>query len=214
MTALITHLLSLPAWLAVALVFALPMLESAVFAGFVFPGEVALLLGGVIAHEGHVALPVMLVAGVGGAIAGDTIGYAVGRRWGGPILDLTVGRLVKRDHLDRARAALATHGGKAVFFGRFTVALRVLVPGLAGMSGLRYRRFAAFNAAGALVWGTGMVLAGYLAGAGWRSAQHLMSTVGLGITAVIVLTAAVSVWTGRRRVSRSRRHAASRAVLR
>ena len=199
MTNLIAHLLSVPAWLAVTLVFALPALESAVFAGFVFPGELALLLGGVVAHEGHVPLPVMIAAGVAGAVAGDAVGYAVGRRWGRRILDLSVGRLVKRDHLDRAQAALARHGGKAVFFGRFTVALRVLIPGLAGMSGLPYRRFAVFNAAGALVWGTLMVVAGYLAGAGWQSAQHLVSTIGLSVTGAVVLVVGLALWVGRRR---------------
>jgi len=212
MTGLIAHLLSVPPWLAVLLVFALPALESAVFAGFVFPGELALLLGGVVAHQGQVPLSLMIVAGVAGAVAGDTVGYAVGRRWGRRILDASVGRLVKKDHLDRAQAALAKHGGKAVFLGRFTVALRVLVPGLAGMSGLRYRRFVLFNLAGALVWGTLMVLAGYLAGAGWQSAQHLVSNIGLAITVVVVLGATSVIWVGRRRARRTRRGAGARTL--
>ncbi|MEX0426114.1 DedA family protein [Nocardioides sp. DS6] len=209
MTSVIAHLLTVPAWLAVALVFALPALESAVFAGFVFPGELALLLGGVVAHEGHVPLLVMIAAGVSGAVAGDAVGYAVGRRWGRRILDLSVGRLVKREHLDRARAALAKHGGKTVFLGRFTVALRVLVPGLAGMSGLRYRRFALFNVAGALVWGTLMVVAGYLAGASWQSAQHLVSHLGLAVTGVVVLVAGSTLWVGRRRSAARRARSSS-----
>lgn len=212
MTGLISHLLSMPAWLAVAIVFLLPALESAVFAGFVFPGETALLLGGVVAHEGHVPLPLMIAAGVGGAVAGDAIGYAVGRRWGRRILDATVGRLVKEEHLDRAQASLAKHGGKTVFFGRFTVALRVLVPGLAGMSGMRYPRFAAFNVAGALIWGTGMVVAGYLLGAGWQQAQHIASHIALVITGAVALVAGLAIWVGRRRARRTRNGAARAAV--
>lgn len=205
MTGLIEHLLSVPAWLAVVLVFALPMAESAVFAGFVFPGETALLLGGVLAHQGQVPLSLILAAGVTGAIAGDAVGYAVGRRWGGRLLDVSIGRrLVKQDHLDKARAALAKHGGKAVFVGRFTLALRVLVPGLAGMSGMRYRRFAAFNVAGALVWGTLVIVVGYLAGAGWQSAQHLISTVALGVTVAVVLVVGAGITVSRRRARPAR----------
>lgn len=53
----------------------------------------------------------------------------------------TIGRVVRREHLDRAERYLAEKGGRAVFLGRFAAALRVLIPGLAGMSGLRYRTF-------------------------------------------------------------------------
>jgi membrane protein DedA with SNARE-associated domain len=69
---------------------------------------------------------------------------------------------------------------------------------------MRYRRFAAFNLAGALVWGTLMVVAGYLAGASWRSAQHLVSTVGLGLTAAVVVAVGVGFWVARRRARRHR----------
>ena len=187
MTSLIEHLLSLPAWLALSVVFVLPALESSVFLGFVVPGEVALLLGGVVAGQGHVALAAVAGAGIAGAIAGDSVGYAVGRRWGRRILEGALGRFVRAEHLDRAEHALSERGGWTVLVGRFTVALRVLVPGLAGMGRMPYRRFAVFNVAGAVLWGGLMVLAGYLAGANWRYVEHLFSAVGLGVTAVVVV---------------------------
>ena len=134
-SAIASHILTLPGWLALLVVFALPALESSAFVGFIFPGEVALILGGVIASQGRVSLAAVLAAAIAGAIVGDTVGYAGGRRYGRGILDSTLGRFVKASHLDRAEAYLAERGGKAVFFGRFTAALRVLIPGLAGMSG-------------------------------------------------------------------------------
>lgn len=186
MTGFIAHLLTLPVWLALAVVFALPALESSVFLGFVFPGELALLLGGVVAGRGHVGIAEVLVAGIGGAIAGDTVGYLVGRRWGARILGSTVGRFVRTEHLDRARSALARRGALAVALGRFTLALRVVVPGLAGMAGMPYRRFAVANVAGAVAWGGAMVVAGYLAGNSWPQVAHVISTIGLGVTLAVV----------------------------
>lgn len=200
MTAVMAHLFLVPAWVALLTVFALPALESSVFLGFVFPGEVALLLGGVIASHGRLPVWAVLVAGIGGAIVGDAVGYLVGRRWGRPLLDSTVGRLVRADHLDRAEAALARRGGGAVFIGRFTLALRVLVPGLAGMARMPYRRFAVFNVAGAVVWGALVVLAGYLAGNSWQSMGHLLTGVSAAITVVVVAVWVVAAAARRHRI--------------
>lgn len=180
-TGLLAHLLATPSWMALLVVFALPALESSVFLGFVFPGEVAVLLGGVVAGQGHVPL-----SGVGGAVAGDAVGYLVGPRWGRRILDSTLGRFVKAEHLDRAERALSRRGGWAVFGGRFTVALRVMIPSLAGMARMPYRRFAIANVAGGALWGTTMVRAGYLAGNSWRTVGHDISLIGLGLTAALV----------------------------
>lgn len=186
MSGLVAHLLGLPAWLALLVVFGLPALEASAFVGFVFPGETALLIGGVLAGQGHLPLAAVLAAGIGGAATGDTLGYLAGRRWGRRILDSTLGRFVRAEHLDRAELALARRGGWTVFVGRFTVALRVLIPGLAGMARMRYRTFAAFNVAGAVLWGGLMVLAGYLAGTSWHAVAHLLSGAGLALAGVLV----------------------------
>ncbi len=186
MTGIVEHLLSLPAWLGLLVVFALPALESSAFVGFVFPGEIAVLLGGVAAGQGDLPLAAVLAAAIGGAAAGDAVGYLVGQRWGRRILDSTIGRLVEAEHLDRAADLLARRGGPAVFIGRFTVALRVLVPGLAGMARMPYRTFALFNVAGAAVWASAVALAGYLAGNNWHVVEHVISGLGLGLAAVVV----------------------------
>lgn len=186
MTGLIEHLLATPAWLALLVVFALPALESSAFLGFIFPGEMAVLLGGVVASQGHVPLAAVMAAGVTGAVAGDAIGYLVGRRWGRRILDSTLGRFVNAEHLDRAEGALSRRGGWAVFLGRFTVALRVMIPGLAGMARMPYRRFAIANVTGGALWGAAMVLAGYLAGNSWHTVDHYISVVGIGVTLGVI----------------------------
>ena len=198
MTGLLEHLLATPAWLALLVVFAVPALESSAFLGFVFPGEMAVLLGGVVASQGHVPLAGVIAAGVGGAVSGDAVGYLVGRRWGRRILDSTLGRFVKAEHLDRAEHALARRGSGAVFLGRFTVALRVLVPGLAGMARMPYRRFALANVTGGALWGATMAVAGYLAGNSWHVVAHDISLGGLAATGAVVALL-LAAWAIRRR---------------
>jgi membrane protein DedA with SNARE-associated domain/membrane-associated phospholipid phosphatase len=180
------RILALHGWAALALVFLLPALEASAFLGVVVPGEIAVLLGGVLAFQHRVSLPAVLVAAIAGAIVGDTLGYLVGRRWGHTILQGSIGRLVRREHLDRAERYLAERGGPAVFLGRFTAALRALIPGLAGMAGLRYRTFVVYNAAGGAVWATGFVLLGYVAGTGWRTVEHIAGRASLILLLVVV----------------------------
>lgn len=201
MSSLSNAVLHLHGFAALALIFALPMGESAIFLGFVFPGETAALLAGVLAYEGRITLLEAFVAVILGAIVGDSIGYAVGYRWGTRLLDGPLSRFIKPAHVETARAAMRRRGGWAVVLGRFTTALRVLIPGLAGMAGLRYRRFLVFNVLGGTLWGLTFVLIGYAAGASWRSVSSTAGTVGLVVLAVVVVAiAAVVVIRRRRRV--------------
>ena len=180
-------ILGLHSWAVVAVVFALPALESSVFLGFIFPGEIAVLLGGVLASQHRVSLVAVLAAAISGAIVGDTVGYAVGRRWGERLLKSALRRFIKEHHFDQAKAYLARRGGRAVFFGRFTAALRVMVPGLAGMSGLSYGRFVVFNVAGGTIWATTFVLLGYGAGQSWRKVASVAKQAGLVLAILIIV---------------------------
>ena len=186
------RILSLDGSVALAIVFLVPALEASAFLGFVFPGEIAVILGGVLAFNGRIPLPAVIVAAVSGAIVGDTIGYFVGRRWGHQILR-GIGRRVPflrhriDEHLESAQVYLRRRGGTAVFFGRFTAALRVMVPGLAGMAEVPYGQFLIYNAAGGLLWGTGFVLLGYFAGAAWRRVAADASTVGLSLLVLVIV---------------------------
>jgi len=194
------RILALHGWVVLAVVFAVPALESSAFVGFVFPGEIAVLLGGVLASEHRAPLAGVLAAAIAGAIIGDSVGYAVGERWGRRILDGSVGRLVKREHIDRAERYLAERGGAAVFFGRFTAALRVLIPGLAGMARLRYRTFLLYNAAGGALWATGFVLLGYAAGTSWRRVEQIAKRASLILLVVLagaVVLAVAARWAAR-----------------
>jgi membrane protein DedA with SNARE-associated domain/membrane-associated phospholipid phosphatase len=187
MSHLADHILHLHGWVALAVIFAVPALESSAFLGFVFPGEVAVLLGGVLAFQHRVSLPAAIAAAVLGAIIGDTVGYEVGKHVGRRLLDGTIGRVIKREHLDRAERYLAEKGGKAVFLGRFTAALRVFIPGMAGMSGMHYPTFAAYNVAGGTIWATGLVLLGYAGGSSYHKVESVAKKASLLLLLLVVV---------------------------
>jgi membrane-associated protein len=198
MTGLIEHILHVPTWLALLIVFAIPALEASIFLGFIFPGEIACLLGGVLASESKLSLTLVIVAAILGAVIGDSIGYEIGSRYGETLLRKLPNRLVKPEHIEKARDLVGRLGGRAVFVGRFTAALRALVPGFAGLSTMTYRRFLIWNAAGGILWAGGVVIAGYLAGNAWKRVAGDLSLVGYGLLAVVVV-AGIAVWLIRRR---------------
>jgi undecaprenyl-diphosphatase len=186
MGSLVEQLLRAPGWLALLLVFTLPALEASTLLGVVVPGELAVLLGGVLASQHRVNLGAVIAAAVAGAVCGDSAGYTVGRRFGPRLLAGRAGRLVRTEQRERGERFLRERGGAAIFLGRFTAALRALLPGLAGMAGMRYRAFALWNVAGGVVWGTAFVLVGAAAGSGWRAAERAAGRAGLLLAAAIV----------------------------
>jgi membrane protein DedA with SNARE-associated domain len=201
---LATGLLSLSGWAALAFLFLLPALEAPAFLGLVVPGELALLLGGVLAHQDRIPLGAALAVGVAGALAGDTAGYWIGRHWGPRLLTSGLGRRVGPARLHKVEGLLLRGGGWALVVGRGTAGARVVLPGLAGMLGLRYRTFAAWTGVAATVWAAAHVLLGYAAGAGWRQVHQLTGRVGIALAGAVMVALAVA-WLLRRR---ARRHQA------
>jgi len=198
-------ILRLPPPVALGLVFALPLLEASAFVGFVVPGEIGVLLGGVLANQHKLSLTAVLILAIAGAIIGDSIGYEVGRRYGERLLAKVPDRLLDEDKLHRAEESVRRLGGKAVFVGRFTTAARVLVPGLAGMARIPYGRFLAFNVAGGALWAAAFVVLGYLVGSQYKLVERNATLVGLGL--LVVVAAALLL---RRRRNRGRRRATPR----
>ena len=183
---LLQPLLNLHGWEAYLLVGVLVAAEASVMLGFVFPGETAAILGGVLASKGGVSLAGMTVCVVLCAIVGDSIGYWVGDKWGDRLLK--VGPLKKRQKgIGVALDQLRRRGATAVFVGRFTAFLRAVIPGLAGLSKMRYRIFLPANASGGIVWGVLFVLLGYFVGEKVEQATGIASDILLGLLVVVIV---------------------------
>ncbi len=194
---LLDKILNAPAAWVLAVVGAIVFAEDALFVGFVLPGETVAILGGVAANRGHVPLPAVLAVVIIAAVVGDSVGFEVGRHLGPRILGL---RLLARygSRIDDARAFLTRRGGWAVLFGRWIAFFRAVMPALAGTSDMKYRTFLTFNVAGGVLWGTAVVLAGYIAGASYTAVEQALgkdaALIALGLAVVGLL-----IWHLRRR---------------
>jgi membrane protein DedA with SNARE-associated domain/membrane-associated phospholipid phosphatase len=190
-TRVLDTILSLSGVPAYAIVGALVFGEAALFVGLILPGETALILGGVLASQGRVSLAVLLGVGILAAVSGDSVGYEVGRR-GGPALKVSrAGRVVGGHRWARGEEYLLRRGGSAVLLGRWVGVLRALVPAIAGMSRMPYRRFLAYNAVGGTVWALVVVLLGYFAGASFRQVEAYLGRASLLLVAVLITVVVV-----------------------
>lgn len=135
--------------------------EAAAFVGFVLPGETSLLIGGVLAHSHVWPLWLFIICAITGAIAGDSVGYEVGKHFGQRIKTTWFGRIVGEKRWKLAEHIFAKYHGGAIFFGRAQALLRALVPALAGMNKVPYRTFLKWNAAGGIIFSSIVIILGY-----------------------------------------------------
>lgn len=137
--------------------------------GIPFPGEIVLVSAALLTSQHDLPVsPVWVgVAGSAGAIVGDSIGYAVGRRWGHSLFDWLGGKFPRHfgpAHVAYAERVFRRWGMLAVFFGRFVALLRIFSGPLSGALELPYPRFLIANAAGGICWAGGLTAAVYFLG--------------------------------------------------
>ena len=190
---------NLSGWVLVILI-VLVFAEAALFVGFVLPGETALLLGGVLSAKGAFPLALFLPLAVLAAALGDSTGYAVGHHFGDHIKDSRLGRRVGEQRWATAEAFVHDHGGKSVFLARGQAFLRAVVPALAGIVHMPYRVFLPWNLAGAILWGGGVVVLGYVFANSRARVEHVLGWVG-GVLALLMVTGFV-LWRHRRHATR------------
>jgi undecaprenyl-diphosphatase len=172
---------------------ALAALIAGESAGLPIPGETALLVAGGLAASGHLSLAlVILVAGCA-AVAGDTVGYWVGRRGGRAfLLRDGWGATHRRDAVARAEWFFDRFGLATVFFGRWIIGVRVVAALMAGATRMPWPRFAVANAAGGFTWAATVATVAMLAG---PDGSLLIAAVGLTFGGLVT---AVTWWRHRR----------------
>lgn len=144
----------------VAIVFA----ETGLLVGFFLPGDSLLIVAGLVAARGYLDITTLILLLCAAAIVGDTVGYWFGAKTGPRLFSRPNSRLFKREHLLKTQAFYARHGGKTIVIARFVPLLRTFAPIVAGVAGMEYRRFVAYNVFGGIFWVTSMTLAGYWLG--------------------------------------------------
>jgi len=147
-------------------------LECAFIVGMFLPGDSLLFAAGVVlaAHEQELSAWLLALAASVAAVAGNQVGFLVGRRTGVKILARKGGRILSRSNLDRASAFFDRWGFWSVVVARWLPWIRTLAPMIAGAAGMDNRRYITANALGAVIWVPALLLLGYY-GAGLLDAM-------------------------------------------
>ena len=177
-------------------------LENSVGAGLIVPGETLVILGGFYARVGDLWLPLVTLVVVVCAIAGDNVGYLIGRRYGRRFLERHGKKLlVTPTRLEMAERYYEEHGGKTIFLGRFVPVVRSAGFIVAGTAQMPWRRFIVYDVIGATIWGVGHTMLGYFLGASYERWEKYLTPIGIGLAVVLLISIGASkMLAARRRV--------------
>ena len=145
-------------------VFAIVFVESGLLVGFFFPGDSLLFTAGFLASQGFFDIKVLIIGCFIAAVAGDSGGYFIGKKFGPKIFTKEDSLFFQKKHLTRAQNFYDKHGGKTIILARFMPVVRTFAPVVAGVGAMQYRRFLMFNLIGAVLWAIGITLAGFYLG--------------------------------------------------
>ena len=184
------------------LVCTIVFIETGFFVGFFLPGDSLLVTAGIFAAAGVVPLRWLLLPVMACAIAGDQIGYWIGRTMGPALYRREDSLFFRRSHLQRAHDFYEKYGGRAVIFARFVPIIRTFCPPVAGAARMPYTRYLMFDIFGGVLWVGAMILGGYFLG---RNVPNIGQRIHYVIAAVVVLSllpAVISIVRARRAVER------------
>ena len=162
-----TILTSFGPW-GVLVVCAIVFAETGLLIGFLFPGDTLLIITGLLAHEnasnGGLGVPIWLICLAVGfsAFVGGEVGYLIGHKAGPRIFERKESGLFSVENVKRTNAFFERFGGLAVILARFVPIVRTFAPIAAGVAHMNYRKYSLYNAIGALIWGSGVTLIGWL----------------------------------------------------
>lgn len=184
------------------LVCTIVFIETGFFVGFFLPGDSLLVTAGIFSSAAVIPLKWLLLPVMACAIAGDQIGYWIGRTMGPALYRREDSLFFRRSHLQRAHDFYEKYGGRAVIFARFVPIIRTFCPPVAGAARMPYTRYLIFDICGGVLWVGAMILGGYFLG---RSVPNIGQRIHYVIAVVVVLSllpAVISILKARRAVAR------------
>jgi membrane-associated protein len=168
------------------LVCTIVFIETGFFVGFFLPGDSLLITAGIFSYAGVIPLKWLLLPVMFCAIAGDQIGYWIGRSAGAALYRREDSFFFRRSHLQRAHDFYEKYGGRAVILARFVPIVRTFCPPVAGAAKMPYLRYLFFDIFGGVFWIGAMILGGYSLG-------HFIPNIGQYIHYVIAVVAIISI---------------------
>ena len=169
------------------IVFAGAFLESIFITGWLAPGTTVVLLGSFYAAQGALNIFLVGLCACLGAFIGDNVGYLIGVK-GGEWLQARYrnSRRLRRG-IERTEGYFKRYGGLTVLFGRLVSGVDAFIPVSAGIGGMRYRRYVAFDIPGILFWTGILCVLGYFFGENWEAIDDFVGYIGWAILGVAIL---------------------------
>ena len=197
--------LALPPLTLYLLIGVLCWTEAAFFLGFVTPGELAVVIGGILASRGQLEMGPLLSVVAFATITGNATGFYIGRRWGNRILECGPLERFLGPSIRRVQDFMRRRGEWAIVLGRVSTPTRIIVPFLAGASQVPYRRFMLFDIPASLIWAVTFSTLGFVLGASWEVVREVTGTAAvlvliLFILALLLRWAVARIAANRRRV--------------
>jgi membrane-associated protein len=178
--------------------------ETSLFIGLIVPGDTIVLFTAT-AGRGAVEWVLLVLAVVAGSLAGETVGFVIGRFFGPRLRMSRLGRRIGEPHVLRAERWLDRRGGVAIALSRFLPIMHALIPVTVGASTYPYRRFLAWTAPACVVWAALYVSVGQAAGSSYRALARELHFAGWIVLAGIAVFL-LAVWLGKRLLHRLERH--------
>jgi membrane-associated protein len=188
-------------WGGLTLVCVIVFVETGLFVGFFLPGDSLLVTAGVFARLGDISLGWLLGLTSLCAIAGDQLGYAIGRKTGQALFTREDSLFFHKKHVERTQQFYEKYGAKTIVIARFVPIVRTFAPVVAGVALMNYRRFVTYNVIGGLAWVWGMVLVGYGLAAAIPNVEKRIHKVILVVIFLSILPAVIEFWRERRRAA-------------
>lgn len=175
--------------------------ETSLFVGLLVPGDTIVLFMAT-AGRGGVEWLLLLLAVVTGSLAGESVGFAIGRVFGPRLRASRLGRRLGERHVLRAERWLQRRGGVAILLSRFLPVMHALIPVTVGASHYPYRRFLAWSAPACVAWAALYVSVGQAAGSSYRALADELHFAGWIVLGGVLLFVAV-VWLGKKLLTRA-----------
>ncbi|HEX3650902.1 MAG TPA: DedA family protein [Pseudonocardiaceae bacterium] len=180
-------------------------IECAFIIGLFLPGDSLLFTAGIVLGQRDSAVNAWALAGVavGVAIAGNLLGYYIGRRTGTSMVGRPGAKVLTEERLDRAREFLNRHGWWSVVLARWIPWVRTLAPLIAGAAKMDVRRYLASTAVGAVAWVPALVIAGYYGADLLREYPWVRTSITMAGIVCFIVGTVYGVWRYRQEVSRT-----------
>ena|SRR3989344_9247582 len=172
-------------------VFLIVFAESGLLIGFFLPGDSLLFVAGFLASQGYFNIWLLAAVCLLGAVLGDSVGYAIGKKMGPRLFRREDSLLFHKDNLNRAKTFYDRHGGLTIVLARFLPVIRTFAPILAGVGRMRYPLFFFYNIIGGILWVLGLTSLGFVLGNTVEDVDRYIIPVILGIIAVSIIPPAV-----------------------